>query len=273
MRNLIISTIVFVVFIPLGIYVITLLPEDSNKIEVGLLYSAAFVFGTLLFSFLNIVGTIFQMIILKLSEKKSKEIYFSLISCLAKISDTEQKDIEFFLKKYYKKEELEQNIEQINNYKKTKVELDIIAGYLLDYKPVIRVGLLYELIAFAVIDGKYSEKEDDFLRSFAKKIKIPEKTFERIKAMFIIINEQAKAEEEKYYFYTNTDKKSKKIFAYKILGINQNATNTEIKKAYYRLAKIHHPDKIKSKKENDLMEATEMFQKISAAYSELVERS
>lgn len=30
---------------------------------------------------------------------------------------------------------------------------------------------------------------------------------------------------------------------YRILGITQTATPGDIKKAYYRLAKIHHPDK------------------------------
>jgi len=270
MRNLIIYIIIFILFIPITIYIITLLPKDSDEISAGLLYLAAFVFGTLLVSFLNISGIAFQKIILKLSEKKSKEIYFSLIAYLLKISDKEQKNIETFLIKYYKKIELQQNIEQINNYRKTDIDIEKIADYLLKYEAIVRVEVLYELIAFTVLEGEYLKKDDVFLRNFAKKIKIPEKTFERIKAMFVVARESEKAEERKYYFYTNTDANSKKIFAYKILGVSQNATKLEIKKAYHRLAKIHHPDKVKSNKKNEISEATEIFQKISAAYNTLI---
>ncbi len=266
MRNLIVSIIIFIIFIPLTIYIIPLLPKDSDEISAGLLYLSAFIFGTLLFSFLNIAGIVLQKIILILSEKKSKEIYFSLISHLLKISEKEQKNIEAFLIKYYKKDELKKNVEQINNYRKTDINLNKIANYLLEYKPIVRVEVLYELIAFTVMEGKYLERDDNFLRNFAKKIKIPKKTFERIKAMFVVARDNEKAEEKKYYFYTNTDTASKKIFAYKILGLQQNATKVEIKKAYHRLAKTHHPDKVKTNKKNDIAEATEMFQKISAAY-------
>ena len=47
---------------------------------------------------------------------------------------------------------------------------------------------------------------------------------------------------------------------YNILGINNNATPEEIKKAYRKLASIHHPDKGGSK---------EQFQKIEEAYRTL----
>ena len=48
---------------------------------------------------------------------------------------------------------------------------------------------------------------------------------------------------------------------YEILGINIDADNNMIKKAYYNMAKKYHPDKNKDK------DTTEMFQKIHYAYT------
>ena len=47
---------------------------------------------------------------------------------------------------------------------------------------------------------------------------------------------------------------------YKILEIKPTATENEIKKSYYRLVKIYHPDKNKD------INANEKFQKIQSAY-------
>lgn len=50
---------------------------------------------------------------------------------------------------------------------------------------------------------------------------------------------------------------------YKRLGVNKNASNEEIKKAYRKLAKIYHPDKNKDP------QAEKNFQKIAEAYQTL----
>lgn len=53
--------------------------------------------------------------------------------------------------------------------------------------------------------------------------------------------------------------------AYEVLGISKDADDQEIKQAYYRLAKEHHPDK----NPGDREEATERFKEIQAAYEAL----
>ena len=53
--------------------------------------------------------------------------------------------------------------------------------------------------------------------------------------------------------------------AYETLGVSRDADDQEIKQAYYRLAKEHHPDKNPDNKE----EATEKFKEIQAAYEAL----
>jgi len=51
---------------------------------------------------------------------------------------------------------------------------------------------------------------------------------------------------------------------YEILEIKSNASEVEIKKAYFKLAKIYHPDK------NDASDASQKFHKIQTAYEILI---
>ncbi|OAF68037.1 hypothetical protein A3Q56_04231 [Intoshia linei] len=60
----------------------------------------------------------------------------------------------------------------------------------------------------------------------------------------------------------NTSSKLKDY--YKVLGVDRNASSSEIKKAYYKLAKKHHPDVNKNDKS-----AASKFQQVSEAYETL----
>ena len=51
---------------------------------------------------------------------------------------------------------------------------------------------------------------------------------------------------------------------YEILEIKSNASEVEIKKAYFKLAKFYHPDK------NNYSDASEKFHKIQTAYEILI---
>jgi DnaJ like chaperone protein len=56
--------------------------------------------------------------------------------------------------------------------------------------------------------------------------------------------------------------------AYEILGVNQNASDATVKKAYRRLMNQHHPDKLVAKglPEEMMRLATEKTQEIKKAY-------
>jgi DnaJ like chaperone protein len=59
--------------------------------------------------------------------------------------------------------------------------------------------------------------------------------------------------------------------AYEVLGVKQDATDAEVKKAYRRLMNQHHPDKLASKGLPEEMRelATEKTQEIKAAYEQI----
>jgi DnaJ-class molecular chaperone len=56
---------------------------------------------------------------------------------------------------------------------------------------------------------------------------------------------------------------------YKTLGVDRTATDKDIKKAYYRLAKLHHPDRVADPVQK--AQHAERFTKISQAYETLID--
>ena len=107
-----------------------------------------------------------------------------------------------------------------------------------------RLQLLHFLFGIAKADGFVTEAEVDMIHKIAGYLYISNQDFESIKAMF----------------YDGTSN------AYKILEIDKSATNTEVKKAYRRLVKKHHPDKLQHLGKEHLKGAEEKFRQIQRAY-------
>ena len=247
------------------------LPENLDDVESEQLFLLAiFVFG-LFISIFFIFGNIFTYIMNNVSDRKNKKTIFTLINKIIQLSNNKDKNIKKFLQKYYPEFNNENDISEFKTFMIS--DLDIVIKYLLDFPTYGRVRIIYDLIAFTVIGNTYSKQEDDFIRSFTKKLNITEKVFERIKAMFVIENDETEAKSSKYSFYSEylSNKKPNNAFSYKILGVNEDATLSEIKKAYYKLAKIYHPDKKQQSNKKHVKEATEMFKKISVAYNSIID--
>ncbi|WNW00904.1 TerB family tellurite resistance protein [Tenacibaculum sp. HL-MS23] len=110
-----------------------------------------------------------------------------------------------------------------------------------------RLQLLHFLFGIAKADGQVTASEEEEIRKIGSYLYINDHDYSSIKAMF----------------YDETDG------AYKILEITKEATNDELKKAYRKMAKKYHPDKLEGLGEEHKEGANEKFQKIQAAYEQI----
>jgi DnaJ like chaperone protein len=110
-----------------------------------------------------------------------------------------------------------------------------------------RLQLLHFLFGIAKSDDFVSASEVEEIRKISGYLYINQHDFESIKAMF----------------YDASDN------AYKILEISKSATNDEVKKAYRKMAKKYHPDKIQNLGPEHIKGANEKFQSIQSAYDKI----
>ena len=116
-----------------------------------------------------------------------------------------------------------------------------------------RLQLLHFLFGIAKVDGLVSQAEIDTIKRISVYLYISNRDFESIKAMFHTASSTA---------YTSNN-------AYKILEIDKKASDDEVKKAYRRLVKKHHPDKLRHLGEEHQKGAVEKFRQIQKAYEQI----
>lgn len=110
-----------------------------------------------------------------------------------------------------------------------------------------RLQIIHFLFSVANADGHVSEPEVSEINKINGYLGINHRDFESIKAMF----------------FSNPDR------AYKILEIDNTATDTEIKKAYRTMVKKYHPDKLVHMDEVYRNGAEDKFRKVQEAYEQL----
>ena len=128
-----------------------------------------------------------------------------------------------------------------------------------------RLQIMYFLAGVSKIDGFINHKEIKTLSRIADVLEINPKEFESIISMY-------RQQEQKSTVNNNSSsyrKKTARKIACEILGVSEYADMVEIKKAYRKLVKIHHPDRFfnESKEQQDIAE--ERFLTIQKAYETL----
>lgn len=110
-----------------------------------------------------------------------------------------------------------------------------------------RLQLLHFLFGIAKADGLVTQDEEQLLNKIAGYLGISFRDYESIKAMF----------------YSRSD------HAYRVLDIEKNASVDEIKKAYRRMAKKYHPDKVIHLGKEHQLGAEEKFRQVQTAYEQI----
>ncbi len=110
-----------------------------------------------------------------------------------------------------------------------------------------RLQLLHFLYGVSGADGNFHPEEVRVIDRIASYLGISHKDAQSIKSMF----------------YGDTDA------AYKILEVEANTSDEEIKKAYRRMAVKHHPDKVAYLGDDIKKAASEKFKKLNEAYEQI----
>ncbi len=130
-----------------------------------------------------------------------------------------------------------------------------------------RLQLLHYLFGIAASDGYVSPNEITEIRKMAGYLHISRQDYDTAEAMFLIYNQRSSHQKGNMNIFNIEN-------AYKILDVEKSASNEDIKKAYRKMAKKYHPDKIQHLGETHLKAGEEKFKKIKNAYEQLqVERS
>ncbi|MGL4909224.1 MAG: DnaJ domain-containing protein, partial [Bacteroidales bacterium] len=130
--------------------------------------------------------------------------------------------------------------------KKETALFNICSSIRVRYSSSINLQLLHLLFGIASADGEISVAELQTIKQIATYLSITSNDYESVKAMFFV--------------KTDTN------WAYKILEIERNASNEDIKKAHRRMAKKYHPDKVIHMGDSLQKSANEKFRKVQEAY-------
>ncbi len=110
-----------------------------------------------------------------------------------------------------------------------------------------KLELIHLLYGIGLADGHLSQSEINVIEQTARGIGVSEADHATVKNIY----------------FDNLDA------AYKVLGVDKNASDDEIKKAYRKLAVKFHPDKVAHLGEDIQRNAKERFQKLNEAYEKI----
>ncbi|MFA7273275.1 MAG: DnaJ domain-containing protein [Crocinitomicaceae bacterium] len=130
-----------------------------------------------------------------------------------------------------------------------------------------RSQVVYFLTGLAMVRGGLNRKELDFLKQINHDLDLKPSNLTQILSIFAAYHQNREQTE------TKQRPSDRKKYAYDILNVSKDASQAEIKKAYRKLAKIHHPDHFATASLSQQKMAAEKFMEIQRAYEELMDKN
>ncbi len=162
-----------------------------------------------------------------------------------KVLRSELEYVKAFLRRQFPDSEVQRLLPVLRDILQKDIQVrEVCAQIRYNMEHPLRLQLLHYLFGIARVDGNVSSQEANLIEQIAAHLGISPKDFASIRAMFY------------------KDPHS----AYKILEIESNASDAEVKKAYRNMAVKYHPDKLSHLGEAHRKAATEKFQKVQEAY-------
>ncbi|QLE01257.1 TerB family tellurite resistance protein [Galbibacter sp. BG1] len=172
-----------------------------------------------------------------------------VIKADGKVNDNELQYVRAYFVSTYGKDKANAIFRTFNEVvKKREVSAERICNYLnTRTRYETRLQLLHFLFGIANADGAVTEAETLKIREIAGYMSVNYRDFESIMAMFVKSADNA----------------------YKILEVNKEASNADVKTAYRQMVKKYHPDKVRSNDEAIKKGAEEKFKEVQRAYEQI----
>lgn len=168
-----------------------------------------------------------------------------------KVLKAELSYVKAFFKQQFGHQFSTEHLQVLKKYLDTDIPItQICSDVRIHLRPESRLQLIHYLFGIAKVDGDVSQSELNVIAGIASMMGIPQADFDSVKNMF----------------YRNVDSD------YKILGLEENATDEDVKRAYRKMAVKFHPDKVAQMGEEFQKGAKEKFQKIQEAYEAIKKR-
>lgn len=204
------------------------------------------------------------------SENRFISLILKLVAAVAMadgdVQPTEKKRIFDQLSQAYPNGKAERYIDEFESYLLTKQPLATLCKEIdEEFDDRAKAQLLYVLISIVTADGILKESEFDLIKKIVGAAKIRPQTLNTVLRLFAFQREQAQEQKS----YQEPRKKSSASLlqnAYSVLGISEEASDSEVKRAFRSLAKRHHPDKFTHLGEAQSKLANQKFQVILDAY-------
>lgn len=233
------------------------------------------VFDLLVISFYKLIN---WLDIVKLDYHKSfAYLAVYVIKADSEIKKVEKAKFKQFVKKKVPKSQQDEVLDLFNKAFDSQYTITQICKSVRLKSKAEYINLVYRLYGIAFADKTLSIEEDKLITKIAYLLNLTKIQVKRIKAMYEKrFSEKNKNKEE--YQKEKSQTKTKEfanyqlINALKILGLNQDANTIQIKKAYRRLVKMHHPDKFAKFGAEAMENAEYMFREVQQAY-EYLEKS